>query len=74
MRLFKVSGFKPGLFSTVPNILPRMRFDFFKLLSSDYLDDDEIKSLRTLRLMTEHKSNKTKADEHRFTTWISQRL
>nr|WOE53344.1 MAG: 59 kDa protein [Cucurbit yellow stunting disorder virus] len=74
MRLFKVSDFKPGLFSTVPNILPWMRFDFFKLLSSDYLDDDEIKSLRTLRLMTEHKSNKTKADEHRFTTWISQRL
>lgn len=73
MRLFRVSDFKPGLFSTVPGILPWMRFDFFKLLSGNILDEDETKSFRTLRLMTEYKSNKSQSDEKRLIQWISRK-
>lgn len=73
MRLFRVSGFKPGLFSTVPNILPWMRFDFYKLLSNEYLDEEEVESFRTLRLMTEYKSNKSLTDEKRLIQWISRK-
>nr|WNT44046.1 hypothetical 59-kDa protein [Urdbean crinivirus] len=72
VRIFRLTGFKPGLFSTVPGIVPWMRFDFFKLLSTQHLSDEEVTSFRTLRLMTEYKSNKTTRDECEFTKWISR--
>lgn len=70
VRLFRLTGFRPGLFSTIPGIVPWMRFDFFKLLTIQNLSRDEETSYRTLRLMTEHKSNNTERDECAFHTWI----
>nr|WLT68065.1 p60 [croton golden spot associated virus C] len=72
LKIFKLTGFKPGLFSTIPGIVPWMRFDFFKLLTLQGLSPDEETSYHTLRLMTEYKSNRTTKDEHNFTTWISR--
>ncbi|ABY66967.1 p60 [Bean yellow disorder virus] len=73
IRLFRLTQFKPGLFSTIPGIVPWMRFDFFKLLSIQGLSRDEETSFRTLRLMTEYRSNKSKTDEGEFLKWISTR-
>nr|WIC44019.1 p60 [Lettuce chlorosis virus] len=70
VRLFRITGFRPGLFSTIPGIVPWMRFDFFKLLTIQNLSHEEETSYRTLRLMTEHKSNNTKRDECAFHSWI----
>ncbi|UQV97400.1 putative p60 protein [Pueraria lobata-associated crinivirus] len=70
VRLFRLTGFKPGLFSTIPGIVPWMRFDYFKLISLQNLSVEEEESFRTLRLMTEHKSNKSKRDECEFHKWI----
>nr|USO21587.1 P59 protein [Cucurbit chlorotic yellows virus] len=72
VRLFRLTGFRPGLFSTIPGIVPWMRFDFFKLLTVQNLSHDEETSFRTLRLMTEHKSNKSSSDDCEFYKWISR--
>uniref|UniRef100_A0AAU6NEJ9 60 kDa protein n=1 Tax=Yam virus 1 TaxID=3123105 RepID=A0AAU6NEJ9_9CLOS len=70
MLLFKLTDFKPGLFSTIPKILPYMRFDFFKMLSMDRLTEEELKSFYTLRRMTEWKSNNTLSDQDQLERWI----
>ncbi|ALE18221.1 59.7-kDa protein [Tetterwort vein chlorosis virus] len=72
LALFRMTGFKPQLFSTVPGILPWMRFDFFKLLSQQDLTDEEVQSLHTLRLMTEWKSNNSTFNEKNLLRWISR--
>nr|WLT68058.1 p60 [croton golden spot associated virus C] len=72
ISLFKLTGFRPGLFSTIPGIVPWMRFDFFKLLTVQSLNPDEESSYHTLRLMTEYKSNQTAEDESELIKWISR--
>nr|QPB11218.1 movement protein [Sweet potato chlorotic stunt virus] len=69
--MFKVCGFKPGLFGTIPNIEDHMRFDFFKLLNLRLMSESEKVSYYTLRLMTESKSNNSDKDFCKLVSWIS---
>lgn len=70
MKLFRVKNFSPGLFSYVPGILPYMRFDFFKAIPLQDMSQEEVESFRTLRLMTESRSNRSEQDEIECEQWI----
>ncbi|UVK78305.1 MAG: heat shock protein 90 [Plant associated closterovirus 2] len=69
--MFKICGFKPGLFGSIPKIVDHMRFDFFKLLNLRLMSEVEKTSYYTLRLMTESKSNNSEKDFCKLLSWIS---
>nr|WMX21265.1 59.8 kDa protein [Jasmine virus A-1] len=70
LSLFRLCGFNPGLFPATPKILPYMRFDFYKALSLGRLSDDEVESFKTLRVMTEKKSNNNLESDLDSERWI----
>nr|AGS80281.1 p60 [Sweet potato chlorotic stunt virus] len=69
--MFKICGYKPGLFGTIPRIDEHMRFDFFKLMNLRMMSESEKVSYYTLRLMTESKSNNSDKDFCKLISWIS---
>nr|BAV38109.1 p59 protein [Beet pseudoyellows virus] len=70
LTLFRSANFDPGLFSNVPGILPYMRFDFYKAIPLSQMSQQEVESFRTLRLVTEAKSDASASSISDCKQWI----